>query len=305
MGIFAERLAEVVRRQGPLCVGIDPRWELLPRAWRGPLRPEGDPLQQAAAVVGRFAGRVCELVRPYCGVIKLQAAFFELFGPAGLAAMQQTLALARQMGYVTILDAKRGDIASTAEAYAAAAFAGCTLDGVTCPVWDADALTVQPYLGADAVEPFVRLARQHGRGLFVLVRTSNAGAGLFQDQPCGGKPLYHHVAQAVAEWNAPTVGPCGLGDVGAVAGATHPRELAEIRRLWPQLWLLVPGYGVQGAAAADVQAAFRPDGLGAIVNSSRGVVFPFHPDDPQWEAAVIAAARRGAEELRPARRGSG
>ncbi len=132
----------------------------------------------------------------------------------------------------------------------------------------------------------------------MLVRTSNKGAGLFQDLVCDGKPVYRHVADAVARWNAPTLGACGLGAVGAVVGATHPRELAELRAALPGVWFLVPGYGAQGGSAADVRAAYRPDGLGAVVNSSRGVTFPFHPDDPDWEARVVAAAKKASEELR-------
>jgi orotidine-5'-phosphate decarboxylase len=194
---------------------------------------------------------------------------------------------AKELGLVTILDAKRGDIASTAAAYAEAAFTA----------FDADALTVNPYLGRDAVEPFVAAARRDGRGLFVLVRTSNPGAGLFQDLVCDGRPVYQHVAAAVAAWNGENVGACGLGDVGAVVGATHPAELRLLREQLPNVWLLVPGYGAQGGTAADVRAALRPDGLGAVVNSSRGVTFPFKPGEANWEAAVTAAAERAAGEL--------
>jgi orotidine-5'-phosphate decarboxylase len=279
MSPFPDRLADAVRRKGSLCVGLDPRWEMLPRALWG--RPVGDLLRD-------FGYRILELVEPHAGVIKPQAAFFEEHGPDGLSAMRDILRRAREMGFVTILDAKRGDIASTAAAYALAAFG---------PTWDADALTVNPYLGRDAVEPFIAAARLGERGLFVLVRTSNPGAGLFQDLVSGGLPVYRHVAAAVAEWNAGGIGACGLGDVGAVVGATHPRELAELRAALPDAWFLVPGYGAQGGTAADVRAAFRPDGLGAVVNSSRGVTFPFHPDDPAWEAKVSAAAAKARAEL--------
>jgi orotidine-5'-phosphate decarboxylase len=275
---FSDRLAEAVRQNGPLCVGLDPRAELLPKAF-----------QADATGIERFCLRVLDLVRPYCGVVKPQAAFFELFGPAGMAALQAVLRRAKELGFVTILDAKRGDIASTAGAYAEAAFG---------PTWDADAVTVNPYLGADAVEPFVTKARQTGKGLFVLVRTSNPGGGLFQNLLCDGKSLYRHVADAVNDWNGPGIGICGLGDVGAVVGATHPAELKELRAAMPNVWFLVPGYGAQGGTAGDVKAAFRPDGLGAIVNSSRGVTFPFRPDDPDWEAKVASAAERASADLR-------
>jgi orotidine-5'-phosphate decarboxylase len=255
---------------------------MLPRAVR-------DRHPEPAAGFAAFGLRVLELVRPFSGVVKPQAAFFEQLGPAGVETLHALLAAAKAIGFVTILDAKRGDIASTAEAYAAAA-----LDAFT-----ADSLTVNPYLGEDAVEPFVAAARRHNGGLFVLVRTSNTGAGLFQDLVCDGRPVYRHVAAAVARWNAPTVGVNGLGDVGAVVGATHPRELAELRAALPDCWLLVPGYGAQGGTAADVRAAYRADGLGAVVNSSRGVMFPFHPDDPDWESKITAAAAKAAAELRP------
>lgn len=293
---FSDRLADAVRRKGPLCVGIDPRWDMLPHVIRG--RPSGESvLKHCADRTAVFCHRVLELVEPHAGVVKFQAAFFELLGPAGEEALAAGIRAAREMGYVVILDAKRGDIASTATAYASAAFGGCVIEGRAFPVWNADALTVNPYLGADAVEPFLAEARKAARGVFVLVRTSNPGAGLFQDRVSDGKPLYRHVADAVAGWNAPTIGACGLGDVGAVVGATHPRELVELREAMPNVWFLVPGYGAQGGTAADVKAAYRPDGLGAIVNSSRGVVFPYTPDDPDWEAKVVAAAQRATAEL--------
>lgn len=273
---FTDRLTEAVRRRGPLCVGIDPRLESLPTSIRAKYPEPADAFEA-------FGLRVLELVEPYAGVVKPQAAFFEQFGPAGFAAMRTILQRAKAMGFVTILDAKRGDIASTATAYAEAAFG---------PTWDADALTVNPYLGQDAVEPFIQFARARHRGIFVLVRTSNPGAGLFQDLNCDGQPLYRHVADAVVRWNG------RIGDVGAVVGATHPRELRELRVALPGVWLLVPGYGAQGGTAADVKAAFDAKGLGAIINSSRGVTFPFQPDHHDWESQVIAAAQRAQAELR-------
>jgi orotidine-5'-phosphate decarboxylase len=204
---------------------------------------------------------------------------------------------AKELGLIVILDSKRGDIASTAAAYADAAFAGPSIEGKRRPVWDADAITVNAYLGRDAVEPFVGSAREAGRGVFVLVRTSNPGAGLFQDLESGGRKVYQHVAAAVAEWNRAGIGACGLGDVGAVVGATHPAELAELRAALPNCWFLVPGYGTQGGTARDVAGAFRADGLGAVVNSSRGITFPFHPDDPNWEPAVASATERAIRDL--------
>lgn len=286
---FADRLSEAVLwRNTALCVGLDPRWESLPKQIRERYTTD---LVGVAAACEVFCLRVLELVAPYCGVVKPQSAFFEACGVAGFQAQQRVLDRARELGLFTILDAKRGDIASTATAYADAAFA----------VWNADAITVNPYLGRDAVEPFLTVARKSDRGLFVLVRTSNAGAGLFQDVVSDGRRLFEIVGDAVASWAGENLGACGYGDVGAVVGATHPKELSELRQRLPNVWFLVPGYGAQGGSAADVRAALRADGLGAIVNSSRGITFPFHPDDEDWEAKIIEATKRSAAELAIAR----
>jgi orotidine-5'-phosphate decarboxylase len=230
-------------------------------------------------------------------VVKPQSAFFEACGPAGLIALQTILARARERDLITILDSKRNDIASTAGAYADAAFAGTAHEGKRHPVWPADAMTINPYLGRDAVEPFLASARQTGGGVFVLVRTSNPGAGQFQDLRCDGKPVYQHVAEAVGAWAGENLGRCGLGDVGAVVGATHPQELAQIRQWLPHVVFLVPGYGAQGGSAADTAAGFRPDGSGALINSSRGITAAFKPDASDWEAAVERAARDAVRDL--------
>jgi orotidine-5'-phosphate decarboxylase len=295
---FADRLADAVRRKGnALCVGLDPRWESLPRAIRD--RHGADSLDAVAAAFEEYCSRVLDLVAPLAPVVKPQSAFFEMCGPAGLAVLQRLTRKARDLGLLVILDAKRNDIASTAAAYADAAFAGTTVAGRTFPVWEADALTINPYLGRDAVEPFLASARRVGAGVFVLVRTSNPGAGLFQDLDFEGQPLYKRVGEAVAAWSRENLGACWLGDVGAVVGATYPMELADLRVALPEVPFLVPGFGAQGGTAAEVAAAFRPDGLGAIVNSSRGVLFPFAPDAADWEARVERAARETAAQLAP------
>src|SRR5262249_12704222 len=280
---FADRLAALTRARGnSLCVGLDPRWEALPLEVRR--RHEGGTLAAMARAFEEFCLRVLDIVAPLVAVGKPQSAFFEACGPAGLVSLQRILRRARQAGLITILDSKRNDIASTAEAYADAAFAGSPLEGTRHPVWDADALTVNPYLGRDAVEPFLNSAHASGRGVFVLVRTSNPGAGQFQDLDCRGQPLYQHVAQAVGAWARENLGQCGYGDVGAVVGATHPSELGVVRRLLPEAVFLIPGYGAQGGRAADCADGFRGDGLGAIVNSSRGITACFQPDTRDWEA---------------------
>ena len=293
---FADRLTAACRAKGtPLCVGLDPRYSSLPDEIRH--RHDDGTLVGVARAFEAFCLRVLDIVAPLVPVVKPQSAFFEMCGPEGLAVLQRLLRRARDLGLVTILDGKRNDIASTAEAYADAAFAGVTLQGVIHPVWDADALTVNPYLGRDAVEPFLESARKSGRGVFVLVRTSNPGAGQFQDLRCEGRPVYLHVAEAVGSWTRENLGRCGFGDVGAVVGATHPGELAVIRRALPEALFLVPGYGAQGGTARDTAPAFRQDGLGAVINSSRGILFPFNPTDDQWEQAIETATRKTIADL--------
>ncbi len=288
---FADRLLAACRAKGnALCVGLDPRWEALPLELR---RRHGQgTLDAIGAAFEEFSLRVLDLVAPLVAVVKPQSAFYEAAGPAGMLALQRVLRRARELGLITILDSKRNDIASTAQAYADAAFAGTPCEGRRLPVWAADAMTINPYLGRDAVEPFLKSARQVQAGVFVLVRTSNPGAGQFQDLVCEGRPLYQHIAAAVAAWADE-----GHGDVGAVVGATHPRELALLREMLPRVIFLVPGYGAQGGAAAEVAPAFRKDGSGAIINSSRGIIASFTPEAPQWEAAVTAATRAAIAEL--------
>ena len=295
---FADRLAAAVRAKGnALCVGLDPRWESLPLELRR--RHGSDTLAGVATAFEEFCAAVLDVVAPLVPVVKPQCAFFEACGPEGMAALQRLLRRARGLGLLTILDGKRNDIASTAAAYADAAFAGSRVENRTHPVWGADALTINPYLGRDAVEPFLQSARRAGAGVFVLVRTSNPGAGLFQDLDCGGKPFYQHVGEAVGAWARESLGACGLGDVGAVVGATYPAELARLRQLLPEVIFLVPGLGAQGGTVADVAAAFRPDGLGAVVNSARAVLFPFEPAARDWKDRVAAAAREAAASLAP------
>ena len=294
---FNDRLCDGVRRFGPLCVGIDPRWEMLPKGLRDDLS-DHTPIERAALAIERFSLRVLELIEPYAGIIKPQSAFFEQFGPRGMEALASILRQAKEMGFVTILDAKRGDIASTAQAYADAALGEVVVDNTPLSIWNADAITVNPYLGEDAVTPFLDVARQHEKGLFVLVRTSNPGGGLFQNLNVGGVPLYRHVGDAVARWNTPTISTNDLGDVGAVVGATNPSEMTELRQALPNVWFLVPGYGAQGGTADDAKRAYRSNGLGAIVNSSRGVTFPFSPDDPEWETKIVDAVQHAQAELR-------
>jgi orotidine-5'-phosphate decarboxylase len=242
---------------------------------------------------------VIDVVASLVPIVKLQAAFFEELGPPGMAVMRGAIQHAQQRGLLVIVDGKRNDIGSTAEAYARAYL------GRGQSAWNADAMTVSPYLGDDSLAPFVDTAIERGAGIFVLVKTSNPGGRMLQDLPCDGRPLYTHVAAHVEELAAQSVGEFGYGSIGAVVGATYPAQLAELRRLMPHTWFLVPGFGSQGGTAADVAAAFDFGGLGAIINNSRGIIFAhgkpkfatrFGAD--RWQEAIEAATREMIEQLR-------
>jgi len=295
---FADRLAKAVRRSGSrACVGLDPAAERVAAALgRDPAEVLATP-EAAAQVIWEFNQRIVEAVRPYCAVAKPQSAFYERWGAPGVEALQRTIVLCREAGLLCILDAKRNDIASTAAAYAQA-YLG---DGpLAC-----DALTVNAYLGADGVEPFLREARGCGRGIFVLVRTSNPSSVQLQDRALDdGRRVHELMGDLVEEWGGATLGECGYSDVGAVVGATFPAELAALRHRLPHTWFLVPGYGRQGGTAEDVATAFDADGLGAIVNNSSGIIYAHESASGTRDFAEAAgeAARAMRDALEAARK---
>lgn len=294
---FIDRLAAAVRqKRSPLMVGLDPRRDPLPES----IRPaEGAPPAEVAEAFRVFSCGVVDAVADLTPIVKPQAAFFEQLGPAGMTALAAVIEHAREAGLLVCVDGKRNDIGSTAEAYADG-----WLGAASC--WKGDALTVSPYLGDDSLEPFTKLAAERDAGVFILVKTSNPGGGLFQDQVSEGAALYQQVGQHVESIAASTAGECGYGVAGAVVGATYPEQLAELRAAMPHTWFLIPGFGAQGGAASDVAGGFAADGLGAVVNSSRGVIFA-HQKRPEamrtpdaWQDAVRAAAEEAVHQLRGA-----
>ncbi len=302
-GNFSTRLHAAVRAKGTSAlVGLDPRFDWLPADVVDAARSRLDDAQAIAAqAFEEFCIRIIDVVAPLVPAVKPQAAFFEEYGPDGCLALARVIRYARSQGLIVICDAKRGDIGTTAEAYARAYLAGSDLQAAA---WGADALTVNPYLGRDTLEPFVQVANERGAGIYVLVRTSNPGAGTFQDREFQGTTLYQTVADAVEELSAATAGSDGYGCVGAVVGATYPAELVELRQRMPHVPLLIPGYGSQGGTAADVKAAFREDGLGALINNSRGINFGWRKGpladqfgETRWEAAVEAATKQMIADL--------
>jgi orotidine-5'-phosphate decarboxylase len=293
---FADRLIARVRALGhPLCAGLDPHLPLVPPLFRRGSMMPADP--QTAAAVEEFTLTVLDRLAARVAVVKPQSAFFEQLGWRGVQVLDHVVRRARDLGMLVLLDAKRGDIGSTAGAYAAY----LERDGAM-PV---DAITVNPYLGRDTLAPFVAAAERSGGGVFVLVKTSNPGAGDYQDRRVDGRPLFEHVAESLRETADRLRGPStGWSSLGIVAGATYPAESARLRALLPRALFLVPGYGAQGGAAADAVRGFvsAPNGglEGGIVNSSRGLLFPRDAstdDSRTWERAIDAACDRAVTEL--------
>ena len=283
---FADRLGDAVEhKRSQLVVGLDPRLDLLPVELRGEAV-----LGRAAAAsaVARFCKGIIDAVGPYVVAVKPQCAFFEELGSDGVRALEEVCDYARSVGILVLVDAKRGDIASTARAYAAA-FLEPREGGAPL----ADAVTASPYLGHDASEPFIAACRRHGAGVFFLVRTSNAGATEVQDATLSdGRMLWQYLAELVHEWGQPVVGERGLSSIGAVVGATHPRAVSQARKLMPQTPMLLPGVGAQGATPADVARAFTSGPASALVTASRSVIYAFRNSEEDWRTAAGSAAER-------------
>jgi orotidine-5'-phosphate decarboxylase len=291
-GQFTDRLLDAIRHKGsPVCVGLDPLSENLPESVLR--KAGGDPVR----AIGIFCREVLEIVAPVVPAVKPQIAHFERHRHAGVKLYFDLVKRARRLGLIVIGDVKRCDIGSTAECYAAGQLAGSDAP---------DAVTVNGYLGADGLAPFVDVCRREGKGIFVLVRTSNPSAAAIQDfADASGKKFYEHMGQQVAAIGSSggLIGAGGYSCVGAVVGATYPQEARRLREIMPQQIFLVPGYGAQGATAADCAAAFKPDGTGAIVNASRSVIYAFRDKKyagVDWKEAVESAAKAFAEDIRNA-----
>jgi orotidine-5'-phosphate decarboxylase len=286
MSDFAARLTEGVRRYGPLCVGVDPHPGKVPALFGG----------DTAKGLEYWGRALVEVTAGKVAVIKPQVGFFERLGPGGLAALAAVTRAARDAGLLVLMDAKRGDIGSTAEGYAEAYLSNGAF-------FEADALTVNPYMGLDTLEPFAKRAETNGKGIVVLVRTSNPGAADFQMLDTGGKPLYMRVAESLRPLTERLMSSCGWSNLMMVVGATAPEEARRIRAAAPKALFLVPGYGAQGAGAAEACAGLV-GGEGGIVSASRSVNFPAAAEGARtieaWQAAVETALLAARDELRVA-----
>ncbi|MEM7453381.1 MAG: orotidine-5'-phosphate decarboxylase [Planctomycetota bacterium] len=295
---FASRLTTVIEsKKTPLVVGLDPRIANLPQSLRKglPEIPTSEAeLEAVAARYFEFCKGIIDVVAPLVPAVKPQAAFFEQLGPHGMKALNAAVKYARDAGLLVIMDAKRGDIGSTATAYAGAFL------GPDSP-WGADALTVNPYMGTDTLEPFTVRATRTGSGIFVLVKTSNPGSGTLQELVADGATVYQHVARHIQQLNEELRSDSEYGPVGAVVGATYPEQLAELRKKMSRAIFLVPGVGAQGGMAADVAAAFDENGHGAVINSSRAIIFawqrPEFESATDWQNATELATRQTIDQI--------
>ncbi|HVW66481.1 MAG TPA: orotidine-5'-phosphate decarboxylase [Candidatus Peribacteraceae bacterium] len=273
---FADALTAAAKAKSPVCVGLDPQIGKLP-----------DGVARDAAGVLQFNKGIIDAVKDVACAIKPQLAYYEVLGWEGMKTFWETCDYAKQQGLFVIADGKRNDIGTTCDAYA---------DAYLFKDSPVDALTVTPYLGSDGVLPFVERCSKNDKGIFVLVKTSNASSGEVQDLPVGDEALHEHVAQLVESWGMHHIGPeTNLSFVGAVVGATYPEEMTYLRTLMPHIPFLIPGYGAQGGTAADVARGFLPDGTGAIVNAARSIIFASSGKD--WQDAARKAAVEMMEEV--------
>jgi orotidine-5'-phosphate decarboxylase len=305
---FADRLLHAIRAKGaPVCIGIDPVYDNLPaEITEHPEFNDAGDSEVGVDAVLEFCRRIIRIVAPFVPAVKINSAFFERYYSEGIDGYYQLIQEAAEKDLIVIGDVKRGDVGHTAELYAAAHLADPSFDNLDELVGP-DAVTLSPYLGFDAVKPFLDVARSDQKGVFILVKTTNPSAGEIQDLVGpDGSTVAEHVARHVAQWGSDPslIGECGYSAVGAVVSPKDPTTAAKLRALMPQAVFLVPGYGAQGASAADVAACFKPDGTGALVSASRSIIYAYENMKylemyaSEWEKCVEQACKDFVADLK-------
>ena len=294
------KLVENIRKtKAPIVVGLDPMLDYVPeQVQKKAFEEYGETLEGAAEAIWQFNKAIVDQISDLIPAVKPQIAMYEQFGLPGLAAFAKTVDYCKEKGLVVIGDIKRGDIGSTSAAYAAGHLGQVQVGSKSCRPFDEDFVTVNPYLGSDGVNPFLKVCKEEKKGIFVLVKTSNPSSGEFQDQLVDGKPLYELVGEKVAAWGEELMGD-EYSYVGAVVGATYPEMGKILRKVMPKAYILVPGYGAQGGKGKDLAHFFNEDGLGAIVNSSRGIIAAYKQEKygKYGEEAFAEASRAAVEEM--------
>lgn len=294
-----DRLMDRIEKMAnPTVVGLDPTYEMIPGSIREEmLEKYGKTTKAAAKMFISFNQQIIDHVCDLVPVAKPQIAMYEQYGVEGLQAYMETVTYARKKGLMVIGDVKRGDIASTAAAYAAH-LSGVEIEGLRFDVWNEDAVTLNPYMGFDGIEPFIEPCNNYDKGIFVLVKTSNPSGWEIQDLIADRKPIYEHAAALVSKWGELAMGENGYSRVAAVVGATYQEQGRELRSKMPHTFFLIPGYGAQGATGDDLKGYFDRDGRGCIVNSSRGIIAAYRKDSRYGEQNFAEAAREAVLEMK-------
>ena len=293
--MISKLIDEIVKKDAPIVVGLDPMLKYIPEYLKkASFENVGENLEGVADAIWRYNKGIIDSVCDLVPAVKPQIAMYEQFGIPGLACFAKTVEYAKEKGFIVIGDVKRGDIGSTSEAYATAHLGKITVGNNVFEPFSEDFATVNPYLGTDGIKPFVDVCNENNKGIFVLVKTSNPSSGEFQDRLIDGRPLYEHVADKVVEWGNASMD--GIySNVGAVVGATYPEMGSALRKLMPHTFILVPGYGAQGGRGKDLKVFFNSDGLGAIVNSSRGIIAAYKQEEyKKYGDSGFADAARAA-----------
>ena len=292
--IFDELIEKIIATQNPPCVGLDTALEYLPDR----MKERVHDFKDAAKAILSFNENVIDSVCDIVPAVKVQIAYYEQYGRAGIKAFQKTCAYAKEKGLFVITDAKRNDIGATASRYATAFLGSTKIDGEEHEAFPSDILTVNGYLGSDGIIPFVEACRKNDRGIFVLVKTSNPSSGELQNlQLADGRTVYECMGDMVETWGAGTLGEYGYSAVGAVVGATHPEEAKILRARLPHTFFLIPGYGAQGGNAEMLKNCFKEGGMGGIVNNSRGILCAYQKRGGEYDEAARQACLDMKEDL--------
>lgn len=297
-----ERLIEkIIEKKSPIVVGLDPRLENLPQELvLSSFEKHGESLKAVSEAIVAFNKAIIDAVHDLVPAVKPQIAFYEQYGLEGMRAYLESCEYAKAKGLIVIGDIKRGDIGTTSKAYSIAHLGTVHVGAHTFKAFDTDIITVNPYLGDDCLKEFMDEVKVEDKGLFVLVKTSNKSSGQIQDLAVDGEKVYEKVANMVANWNEKTLGPSGYSPIGAVVGATYPAEMDLLRLKMPHAFFLVPGYGAQGGTAKDIVGAFNQDGLGAVINSSRGIIYAFENSNLSYAEAARNATLTMRDDINEA-----
>lgn len=301
---FSDMLAEQIKlKNNPTVLGLDPKLEYIPTSIKEKHFLNNTEYSIAAAdSIIEFNKRLIDSTFDIIPAIKPQLAYYEMYGLEGIRAFYETVGYAKGKGLLVIADGKRNDIGTTAEAYATAYLGKTDINGNEVEAFGCDALTANAYLGIDGIKPFIDICEKNRKGIFVLVKTSNPSSGQLQDlELADGRKIYEAMADLVEQWGSTTLGECGYSSIGAVVGATYPKQLIELRKRMPRTWILVPGYGAQGGTAADVAKAFDKNGLGAVINASRSLMCAYKLEawkDKFTHEEFDKAAREEAQRMR-------